>query len=294
MKLDKVCINCGSSSNLNISITMDIDGQQYKTVVCDKHESMTLIEVRQKIEDKLNKYKQLLAQMEEFGLSVDDGKDLTIVKNSKEEVTEEQQPRPKPEPKQNIVIANEDGEVVSEKTDKGVRVKKKRIVPKVKIRNVSNQSGMGIKSGQSLDVDRQVREEMSKCDPKDRNSIEAPMTEDVEFQTVQGRAGQPMQIPKKIKHNKGSTTINLVNSGGDAALQRRFKHMAEVSKSEEGKSYGQNGYDYKECTACDGTGHNKLAKGSCPKCGGTGMITPSAPALTNPKEMIHFARMQKR
>lgn len=100
----------------------------------------------------------------------------------------------------------------------------------------------------------------------------APAVVSREEQIVQGRAGRPVAIPKKIVSAAGTTDVNIVDTGGDAALQQRFKELSEVSKRTETPPSFQNGYLIRECVLCKGTGVTIIGNKTCPKCKGVGTL----------------------
>ena len=85
---------------------------------------------------------------------------------------------------------------------------------------------------------------------------------------VRGRGGQPMRIPRVIKHTiGGNTVINVVDTGGDKLIQDRFRGLRDVIYN-----YGEKGYDVQNCTLCGGSGVAAATGGTCPKCQGVGFL----------------------
>ncbi len=97
---------------------------------------------------------------------------------------------------------------------------------------------------------------------------EAPAILEAEEQVVDGRCGIPTPIPKKIVSEAGVTEINIVNTGGDQALQNRFKDMAKEGKPPD----FAHGYKLRQCGICVGTGIAKITGQTCPKCKGAGEL----------------------
>ena len=89
---------------------------------------------------------------------------------------------------------------------------------------------------------------------------------------VRGRGGADIAIPVRRIGKTGVTNIRVVETGGDRALQDRFKSMANSSKNGDVKHYGREGYDvqFRQCMMCNGTGVSM--KQQCPKCKGLGEI----------------------
>jgi hypothetical protein len=94
--------------------------------------------------------------------------------------------------------------------------------------------------------------------------------EKAEIGMVKGRAGMQIAIPVRRSGKTGETKIAVVETGGDAALQRRFKDLAKQSETD-APDFGHGGYQVKtvNCGVCRGTGR-VMGKKSCPKCGGAG------------------------
>jgi hypothetical protein len=80
----------------------------------------------------------------------------------------------------------------------------------------------------------------------------------LEAQTFKSNTRPPTTIPKKIVDQSGETTINIIDTGGDKALQETFKqeHISTYLN---------------DCSVCKGTG--RVMNGNkCPRCNGIGMI----------------------
>jgi hypothetical protein len=99
-----------------------------------------------------------------------------------------------------------------------------------------------------------------------------------ETQNIQDtRTGSMMALPKKIESELGTTIIEIVDTGGDRALQERTKETnAEMAglMGEQLKGYNQ----YKSsrtitCPLCRGVGLTRAGKKTCPKCGGVGILS---------------------
>jgi hypothetical protein len=92
-------------------------------------------------------------------------------------------------------------------------------------------------------------------------------------QIVQTSDGRPITVPRTLFDNEGGKTeIRITKGGGDAALQQRFKNMAEGSKGGAGPDF-RNHYSVRDCTACGGSGTSRVDKAkACPKCQGDGFF----------------------
>ena len=86
-------------------------------------------------------------------------------------------------------------------------------------------------------------------------------------------SGREVLVPQVLYDDEGGKTdIRIVNTGGDRALQNRFKGMAEGSKGGAGPDF-RNQYAVRDCTSCGGTGVSRVNRTkACPKCGGDGFF----------------------
>lgn len=279
MNFEEKCIVCGHKSDENNIVTVNVDNVKYRVALCDD-EDLTLKQIKKLVSDKLSKLNKLLEELGDFGYSIDDLKSgISVVNSSKDQQQPEEEPdsQPKPEKSQGIVLTNEQGKVVAEKkAGKQVRIANPKSVPKVRLNNLNTK---GLSPSKQLEVDESfdpveaVSGEIRKSKKKGEDVEFIPETKEVEMQTVRGRGGQPMRIPKTIKHNIGSTVINVVDTGGDKTIQDRFKEFAKHTKESgiEGHIYGRDGMDTADCTMCSGSGIAR-AGGQCKKCGGTGIL----------------------
>jgi len=92
-------------------------------------------------------------------------------------------------------------------------------------------------------------------------------------QVVKTESGREVVVPSILYDDVGTkTSIRIVNTGGDRALQSRFKEMADASKGNRGPDF-RNQYGIRDCVACNGTGRSRINKNNpCPKCGGDGFF----------------------
>jgi len=107
------------------------------------------------------------------------------------------------------------------------------------------------------------------------SSTDLKAGEIAEVAPVKGRLGTEVVIPVRRIGPTGETIINIIDSGGDAGLQRRFKNLANNSQSGNGPyDFIHNGYQVKtiRCPLCGGQGSIQGGKKSCPKCNGMGSI----------------------
>lgn len=261
MKFDKKCIKCDSASNLNTVLAVKVDGKNVRVVICDEHaDDTTPKQAKEIVKSKMERYNELVKEMKDYGI------DVNKLSETKGGIIVAEKPEPEPEPEPEV-------EDVPEKPRS--RVLKKARIGKVKSIGGTAQgvaASVNVESRQSIDAEQAVMSEVAEAKRKGER-VTVPVTEDVEFQTVSGRQGQPMNIPRKIKHNDGNTQIAVVDTGGDRTIQNRFKALAEDSKNRDSSHhFGKQGYDVQECTLCRGTGIARIGGGPCKKCKGMGFL----------------------
>ena len=266
MILNTKCLRCGSTNNLHTRMSVIVDNNNYDITLCDEHaEDTTPKQAKDIVKNKLQEYQSLLQKLNEFGLSINVDDKSGIATAQKVQTTPEQSEEPevcKPAPQE----------------DKKQIIKRRKL-PAVRwsasgqIAGSDNQS-LSLEKRTGLDVSNTVQTIIEAAKQNGRiakeEKVTIPQVEEVEMQTVPGRLWQPMQIQKKVKYSDGGQTqINIVDAGGDAMIQSRFKALAADQSS---YSFGKSGYDTKECTACDGTGIAKIGGNKCPKCRGIGLL----------------------
>lgn len=297
MILNNRCIVCESSVELNTIINVIIDGKKYDVAICDKHaEDTTPKKTKDLVQKKLAEFDQLVKRMKDFGIVIpqDDLKSnkIAVAQRVEEEapLLEGVEPDLPKEPavKEKMVVAKK---AVNSK----VNVQRKIQFQKNPIRSavsgpvnsvggtVNSERGAGsveIDKRGSLDVASVVTESIGKLKErgyvKKDQEVSVPIPIKVESQMVPGRKGVPVRLPKVIRDNNGGvTTIAIINTGGNEAIQERFKELADESRRTEGNtaySFGEKGYDVINCSLCEGTGKARATGDVCPKCKGVGML----------------------
>lgn len=145
-----------------------------------------------------------------------------------------------------------------------------------KVREIDTPSMAADQKGNSVDLGKHSSYDTTKpVTRKDGTNIDAPGIIEHEEQVVTGRGGSSVVIPKKIVSEAGVTDINIVDTGGDKALQNRFKATTQMaaearSAGEAQKAILQGGYMAKDCPLCKGTGITKINNQTCKKCNGVG------------------------
>jgi hypothetical protein len=244
MNLTECCIFCGSTDNLNTSLTVKIDNDRHAVSVCDDCEDDAAPKVVKKLVEKHlvehNKEQQEIEKLRELA-----SKHGLILIPEKEEI-ERLAPSAPPEGSGAIVqkaaSQTEPAKLIPQKAASGSDDVTPR-VPITKADGVAAESHSSYRIGGEL---KQVR----KLD-----------------QEVKTESRGPIRIPSRILDNEGNRTTIRIAKTTDADLQKRFKSAAAAEAT-----FGQ-GYQTRDCTTCGGTGVSRLDKKSiCPKCGGEGQI----------------------
>lgn len=245
MKLDNKCIVCGSSLDLNTILNIVIDEVKYSVAICDKHsDDTTPKQVKELVLKRIDILNNLICGLKDFGINISDLGTISVA--AKDDKIDKKIDEQKSEPIDN----------------KSVKLVKKERIPTVRVIS-GNIEGHNIKGNESIKTEDVINETINKLNKKLDIKIVKPITEHIEEQVISAHGGK-MTIPKKIKHNIGTTLINVVPTS-DKMLQERFKRIANNSMRDEHESKMQ------ECIKCNGTGVGANTK-PCERCGGSGII----------------------
>jgi len=219
------------------------DGSKITVHICDEHaEDATIKTARAAHLGKQQQIDAVLAQAKELGLELK----LTLEPEDKEI-------KAKIKNKKNLKVPGMEGDDV---------VSTSQIDSSNGMVSVGgNAGGYAVDSHSSHDVNS-----LSDQLPAEVTTGKAKMT------MAEGRGGQPIAIPQKRVDGTGTTRINIINTGGDRALQDRFKNMSD----EAGSKGSKDGYQgMSDCPICKGdcVVMNKNEESTCPKCKGSGFIS---------------------
>jgi len=294
MDFKSKCIICGHTDNLTARLTVLVADSNYEVSLCEKHEEITPKQVRIEVAKKLQEFTELTKKLKDFGYEV---KDNPIIIPTPQEIHQlaplmkVEPPRPKSiieypdcpveEPSENTVQDETPQERPQrtlreqkiERPKEGYQINKSSVQPITPhVRAVGGSvSGHGIaanvESRSSLDPKAELGQLSEKMGTK------LPVLREVIKQTVPGRGGVNMTIPKTIRDTSGTTTVKIVNTGGNEALQRRFRAIKDAGDMAQGAN-PVSGYTSIDCHLCRGGGRvkNKGVDQKCPKCGGRGVI----------------------
>lgn len=257
------CIYCGTDKLLNTQLTITLDdGIRHTVDICDEHaEEASVKSAKNAYIEKQDKIKILLEQAKLLGLNISESNGgLTVLeKSAVAPVDDDEEPTPAPKPKAKPRLEEqdiEDGFISTDVVDR----QRPMITP-------GGNTSMGAVASHSSYDTSNTRAEL----PEDA------LKGKVKMAVVEGREGQPLAVPQQRIDGTGTTRINIVKSENDSKLQERFKKMAKSSMSDQAPDFARSGYQNTTttCPVCRGDGSVKMGKNSqsCPKCGGSGIIS---------------------
>ncbi len=253
------CIYCGSKDNLNTTLTIAVDdGKKAVVHVCDVHaEDATVKTARQKYLDRQSRIDELRAQAAELGLEISQPTQGGLILATVVDQQPKQASRAPQVPDPSINDPEMIDARIIDARDKGM----------TSVGRVAS-GGVGVESHTSIDL-KETKEKLP----------ENALVGRVKMEVVEGRSGVPLALPTKRVDSMGTTDIRLIKVE-DVDLQRKFKQMANQSRSDQGwqnlKHYGKEGYDEQvNCTLCRGSGSIRNAGKNmpCPKCDGNGVLS---------------------
>jgi len=227
------------------------DGSKITVHICDEHaEDATIKTARSAYLDRQQQIDAVLAQAKELGLELklSEGGVVTLEPEGKEIKAKVA----KVKNKENLKVPGMEGDDV---------VSTNQIDSSNGMVSVGgNAGGYAVDSHSSHDVGS-----LSDKLPAEATTGKAKMT------MAEGRGGQPIAIPQKRVDGTGTTRINIINTGGDRALQDRFKNMS----SDEAGGFKDGYQGMSDCPICRGdcVVMNKNEEATCPKCQGSGFIS---------------------
>jgi hypothetical protein len=240
--LSNKCIFCDSEQNLNTTMNVKIDDTEYKVSVCTAHEDGASPKaIRQIVQEKAGEIEKIKQMAAKYGLKLEEPPRKTTAQPSGHKLIYpgmKKQEIKAPQPQLQEPPAEPDNQEVP-----------------------------------IQEVDQSNTAVVERHDSYSLNSNKSPKVVTSKNQVVKTESGREIVVPSVIfDDNGGKTSIKIVNTGGDKALQSRFKELAEASKGSRGPDF-RNQYSVRDCNICGGSGVSRTdKKKTCPKCGGDGMM----------------------
>lgn len=261
------CAVCGSTSNLNTSITFISENGNSSFTICDEHMSDSLADIKSKCDEANQAILDLIAKAKELGLeivppglsssmaslSTSPGGVITAV----EPPTKPQEPPTKPQ----VAVPTPEPKKPSPQDLGPEYVDTERLDNNRGMASVGGSTQMGaVDSYNSLSLDSL----QDKLPPEVRKGV-------AKMALVDGVAGQKIYIPEQRRDGTGTTSIQIVKSTDDQ-LQESFRRMADESRGDNTPNFARSGYanTTRTCPLCRGDGY--VSNQVCPKCKGTGII----------------------
>lgn len=255
--MNNQCVFCSTSENLTVTMQVTVSSGPQTVYICTEHEDQASPKKVRELAEKRNSMLQdFQKQAEALGFK--------LVPMAGGVIAAESPAEPQPVPVSSTPTAV-----------KQENIQNKKPIAK-KVRDIDTPSVAADNKGNNVDIGKHSSYDTTKpVTRKDGTNVDAPGIIDHEEQVVTGRGGAAVVIPKKIVSEAGVTEINIVDTGGDKALQNRFKATTQAaaearSAGEAQKAILQGGYMAKECPLCKGVGITKINNQTCKKCNGVG------------------------
>jgi hypothetical protein len=289
--LSQKCIFSGSTDNLNTIMTVTLDGEQYKVAVSEEHEDEAipkkirelipdrLAEIDAEAGDRLKKLEQLAALAKELGveLGAPTGSGLVYAKETEQppsSLLKESPPQPQPtrQPAPADPNALKDAPTIqlggaqfkmqknTRKNARGTGLSREETAAAFEAaKRRSQQSPENVANASTRDAPRYNAHSIPAIvESKNGGKLEKPTVFAKQVQTVKGREGVPVTIPRVLTGSDGETVITVSHEVDDKILRERTKVLDRLP-------------DYAEqCRPCAGTG--VVNRVNCIHCNGHGIV----------------------
>jgi hypothetical protein len=284
--LSQRCIFSGNTENLNTIMEITLDGEKYKVAVSEEFEDeASPAAIRKRIPERIAELEKaksdMMAKLEEFkALASELGFDLVKKTQSGLILAEEKTEQPRESaPADPNALANAPTTKVGDatfKVQKNERSKKSSeegMTPEeveaaqeaAKRKSAAFQGAPRATSGEAARYSQHLLPESAAIKtPTGVKEVQRPEIFAKQMQTVKGREGVPVAIPRTLSGSDGKTTISIVDTGGDRTIQARAKQLGAMREMGDSTDYSQT------CRPCQGTGFH--AKKPCKTCDGTGFL----------------------
>lgn len=258
-----VCVICGSSEGLNTSMTINVDNEDVTVKICDTDaETATPKMIKEQYLAKQSEIDEIIAKARALGLEINVPTDPGVLATVEKPVAKAPS-QPSVDPVQPSLDPAVAAAVEGSKED--------GVLP-TRVVDSTSQRVQGVAGGEVNAESHMPYSLGSGEDKLDPALLEGR----VRMEGAEGRAGQPIAIPAVRVDQTGMTTVRINKRVDDAALQRRFKELAQSADGDGANthSFAQGGYDVHDCPICKGDGAIKQHTGfeTCPKCDGSGLL----------------------
>ena len=262
------CIICGSDTDLDTDMTINIDGEKVVVKVCAKDsEEVTPKAAREAYLKRKTDIEAFLEQAKKLGLSVSasPASGITTLNGPprSQQLSQPQYQEPQ-QPQAELHGSRADGFVSTSEADRALR----RVGGASGVATGAAGSSAKLEGHRIYDPDALLTDKLPEGT---RDGI-------VRLGIAEGRQGQPITIPAIRQDGTGTTTIRITQHVRDHQLQQRFKGLADRSRDDrDGGPDFRNEYELAACPMCRGETTVSVNQGGeltrvvCPKCGGSGL-----------------------
>ena len=272
------CIFCGTTNNINTSLTINVDGVKISVNICDAHaETATVSSARAAYLDNKAKIDAFIVQAAAMGLTfVPATNDLIQVPNGiptlKQQPSEvPTNPLVGPNPNPTLNQLTPDSPVAN------ILENEEDVIPTSKLERLVRSVGGSVEnSGIKANVPAYQSHAIIQASNRDGSTLDPAVRDGkAKITMVEGRAGMPLAIPTMRTDGTGITRIQI-RKMTPSEFDRRAKNAADDSVRDRGPDF-RNSYDLDQeraCPICSGAGTtvNMGRNITCPKCGGIGTI----------------------
>ena len=237
--MQKLCLFC-KQGDIEVEMMIKTDSSQTATVyLCSTHANLGMAAIKKGYAKKLKEIEQIKELAKLHGLSVIDPSETQPPQPQAQPRLQPQQPQP-PQTGQKVLYRKPSDQGEMQQKAATANVPESEEAPRIA----------------SHQIDGKAPKILSKED-----------------KVIERSDGLPIKVPEKIVSEAGITHISIVNTGGDAEIQRRTKEMAKSLDIEVGASTRPSkGYSVKDCAICRGSG-KVMNNQMCPRCKGSGLMT---------------------
>lgn len=296
MQLDKQCLRCSKTTELNTMMKISVDEKSFDVALCDVHaEDTTPKKAQDLVRTKLKEFDDLVVKMRGYGIDITKNNMSTGGIAIPEKI--EQVVVPRADQSTGVIVERAPvAQQIAVNQPTGVQVQYQRpeaVAPVIVGGKIMKEGGgrslsfkpfsgvahdthgpgsVQLPGHASMNVGEAVEREMEagKKSGTVAQNAHRPTSRIEATQIVKGRGGRAMTLPRVIRHSSGGDTIiNVVDTGGDRTIQERTRALAMDKVV---YNYGEKGYDVQTCPLCEGHGRTAINGQTCRKCDGMGIL----------------------
>jgi len=227
MKIPKSCLECGTTENLDTSMTIRLHGKEYKVWFCDQHDDVSAKAAKEKLINTLNIIDEISEEAEKYGM---------------------------------IVVSKEEYEQLTSDSKSAVDARQDKISSNIESKELTIETRKQRAPSATGDVAGTSLEE------HDSYVVGRASDAKVENNSVKLKNGREVVVPSKIKGSDGNSEIRIIEGVDDSILQNTTNRLSQKSNQPgfKGAKYGSDCTSCRgagihpitkqECPKCGGTG----------------------------------------